>query len=610
MKRLGRIGVLLLLLFPAWVYAQKEVLFSHEGGFYDEPFLLSLGCSDLDCHIRFTTNGNTPTSASRRYDAPMMLDETLYSSADIFRVPVTPADDGFYPDSVRHAIVIRAAAFDGTGRRVGDVVTHTYLIRALGCQHAELPVVSLCCDSLSLFDYDTGIMVPGAFFDPEDPELTGNYFMRGREWERLANVEFYEQGNLGINQQCGLRMHGHRARKAAAKGMKIYAREEYGKKRFKHRFFETTSIRSFKHLVLKPFSTLWPYVGVQDDVANRVAAKIGLEAPASRPVVLYLNGEYWGLYFFQEKMDDRYLEDHFGIDPEQCNIIDNWGEEVEAGEGVGFGQLMQWLEDADLADSLNYAYLKSLVDVDNFVDYQIFETYIANFDWPANNVRCWQNNHSKWRFVFYDGDASMLEKDLDVLEHATYIKNDKWNTGPNSTLMFRRLLENNGFKTRFNRRVDELCNSFLRYDSIAPILDRLVQALQDEMPNHIKRFGNLENIWQWYYGIGLVRDFLAGRDSDYQTACLAFESLKEHDYQVNTDDFCVYPNPAEDAVNVKMMDGRSRVVNFDLKDSSGRSYGRGKVYVPACEPLRIPLELPPGVYILQIGNKAHRMMKL
>ena len=79
---------------------------------------------------------------------------------------------------------------------------------------------------------------------------------------------------------------------------------------------------------------------------------------------------------------------------------------------------------------------------------------------------------------------------------------------------------------------------------------------------------------------------------------------------MNTDDFCVYPNPAEDAVNVKMMDGRSRVVNFDLKDISGRSYGRGKVYVPACEPLRIPLELPPGVYILQIGNKAHRMMKL
>ena len=176
-----------------------------------------------------------------------------------------------------------------------------------------------------------------------------------------ADSTVYEPGdNDGINQQCGLRTHGNRARKAAAKGMKLYAREEYGKKHFKHRFFETTQIMKFKHLVLKPFSTLWPYVGVQDYVANRMALQIGLEAPNSRPVVVYLNGEYWGIYFLQEKLDDRYFEEHFDVEPEWCNIVNgngidgftgDWNIEVDSGDGSGFEQLLDWLEDADLSDS-------------------------------------------------------------------------------------------------------------------------------------------------------------------------------------------------------------------------------------------------------------------
>ena len=337
------IGLSLLLAFHLELFCQtEEVLFSHQGGFYDEPFALSLGCTDWNCQIHYTINGNTPTAGSALYNTPLYLDESLFSTADIYTLPISPLFEPFEPDFVQHAIVIRAAAFDGNGQRVSEVATQTYLIHSLGCDSHSLAVVSVCADSLALFDYDTGILVPGALFDPEYPDYTGNYYQRGMEWERLANVEFYELDNTGINQQCGLRAHGNRARKAPAKGLKIYAREEYGKKRFKHRFFDTTTIRSFKHLILKPFSTLWPCSGVQDYVANRMALQMGLEAPNSRPVVVYLNGEYWGIYFLQEKLDDHYLEDHFGVEPEQCNIICGngldgetweWSTEVESGDG-------------------------------------------------------------------------------------------------------------------------------------------------------------------------------------------------------------------------------------------------------------------------------------
>lgn len=184
-------------------FAQTEVLFSREGGFYDAPFTLSLGSTDWTCQIHYTLNGDTPTMDDALYETPLFLDEHLFSTAAIFTVPIAPVNEFYRPDSVQRAIVIRAAAFDAEGQRVSEVATQTYLIRALGCDHHGLAVVSVCCDSLSLFDYDTGIFVPGTLFNPDYPDWTGNYFGHGREWERLANVEFYEPNNTGVNQQCG-----------------------------------------------------------------------------------------------------------------------------------------------------------------------------------------------------------------------------------------------------------------------------------------------------------------------------------------------------------------------------------------------------------------------
>ena len=247
---------------------ETPVIFSAPGGLYDASFFLELNCPDA-YHIRYTTNGNTPSAESKLYEAPLWLDEQLYSYSDIFKIQISPDELAYVPDSVRHAIVIRAAAFDRDEQRVGATVTHTYLIRALGCETAGLPVVSLCTDSLALFDYDTGILVPGAFFDAGAPERTGNYYQSGKEWEREANVEFFEPtDNSGINQVCGLRTHGNLSRRYTAKGMKIYAREEYGKKRFEHRFFSDSPLGSFKHLILKPFALFWPFSGAQDYVCN------------------------------------------------------------------------------------------------------------------------------------------------------------------------------------------------------------------------------------------------------------------------------------------------------------------------------------------------------
>ncbi|MBR5082865.1 MAG: chitobiase/beta-hexosaminidase C-terminal domain-containing protein, partial [Bacteroidales bacterium] len=234
--------------------AQNDtVVFSAKGGFYEDVFALELFNNYPQHHIRYTINGNRPTPQSPLYEETLVLNQQIYSKSNIYTIVNCPENEFYLPDSVQHCIVIRAAVFDENDSCVSQVMTNSYFIRALGCNTHGLPAVSLCADSLDLFDYERGIFVPGIHFDSLNPYFTGNYCMKGREWERICNIEYYELDNSGVNQQVGLRTHGKKARYQGQKGMKIYAREEYGKKRFKHRFFETLPIDKFKHLCLKPY---------------------------------------------------------------------------------------------------------------------------------------------------------------------------------------------------------------------------------------------------------------------------------------------------------------------------------------------------------------------
>ena len=434
-------------------YAQNDtVVFSASGGFYEDVFQLELYNVNLQNHIRYTTNGNRPTAQSPLYEEPLLLDTSKYSKSNIYTIIDCPETDFYLSDSVQHCIVIRAAVFDENDSCVSEVKTNSYFIRALGCDTHELPAVSLCADSLDLFDYATGIFVPGIYFDPLDPNWTGNYYESGREWERPMNIEFYELDNTGINQRAGLRTHGGNGRRLQQKCVKIYAREEYGKKRFKHKFFETIPQNNFKHLVFKPFSASWNQSGVNDHICNQIASQLDLETLASRPVLLYLNGEYWGIYYIHERPDERYLEDHYGVDIDNVNIISTWHPTAECGSVESFRALFQWVEANDLSDDEALAYFETQVDIDNFIDYQIFELFAENTDWPANNMRCWQEGNDKWRWIFYDGDACLCWMTFNAFENAVYDGDEMWPSNWKATLFFRKLLER-----EFH---DEICHAF------------------------------------------------------------------------------------------------------------------------------------------------------
>ena len=599
----------ILLVFIAVVSTKAQndtVLFSAQGGFYDDVFSLELFNYYPQNQIRYTINGNRPTAQSPLFEEPLVLDASLYSKSDIYTIINCPESEFYAVDSVQHCIVIRAAVFDEAGHRISSVVTRSFFIRTLGCDTHGLPAVSLCADSLDLFGYYHGIFVSGVWCSPTMPLWTGNYFCKGREWERQCNVEFYEQDNQGINQLAGLRTHGGASRRYQQKGMKLYAREEYGKKRFKHRFFSDTPIDNIKHFNLKPFrGSNWLQTGLNDALCHRVARQLDVDVLGTRAVVVFLNGEYWGIYYLEEATDGHYLEDHFDIDPDSCNIIKNW-KTLDNGDDAEWQALYEWLDDTDMSLPENYDYLCSKIDMHNFIDYLIFELYSANVDWPANNVRCWQIDERKWRWMFFDGDGCFF-RDWDVFAN---IIDTSDNTGPSnasSTLFYRRLLKNSDFVEQFRSRFEDLMAHKLNYSHTGHILSTLREEIKEEVPYQSLRFNFPTSDSKWLADVEEINAYLQGRNERMKALFEAFLSIGSDDGPIR---FSCYPNPSSDEIHLAIFADTFAADEIAIYDLTGRKvFAASYQLTEGKNEVTINPKLAAGVYLLRIGGHAQRIVR-
>lgn len=509
----------------------QTVEFSMNGWLYRDAFTLRLmqhGVSpDSGYTIHYTVDGSTPTAASAIYSEPLPLSPQLYSTLNLFRIQNAPDDNWFCPSDVERIIVVRAALFNHAGKRMSPVNTQSYIVSSLLGRTVQLPVMSLCADTAGLFNVDTGIALRGRHFNPTLPNSTGNYFQRGREWERRATVAFYDPASgIPFTQDCGLRMHGSSQRARSQKGFSLYARRRYGGGTFQHDFFGLgDSETSYKRLVLRPWRTSWSGAGIEDWLCQKLAAPLACEHLETRPVVLFLNGEYWGIYFIEEKADEYYIEEHYGIDHEWVDLLSGRGDFVEHGSGDGWDALTRWLQDADLSDPDDYARFASLVDVDALLDYMMLQILICNADWPANNVRIWSAPGEPFRWIFYDGDGTLAKYHANnyilnnlVCDDSTQV----YPSSPEATLLFRRLLANPDFLQRSRERLHEMSNSEFSPRRSTALLEDIVAQVEEEVPYQIARFNYPNSLNKWRASVAAIADFLNVKPGTMTSDYIAF----------------------------------------------------------------------------------------
>lgn len=555
----------------------NEVQFSSMGGIYENGFMLTLKGDDTS-EIYFTIDGNIPTTESVKYVSPTYLSETLFSTKNISSYVMSPSDVYHLPTGILpQAIVIRAAKFYN-GKRISATSTQTYLIREFTSQFSDIPIVSIATDSGSLFSLDTGIFVPGVHFDASAPDITGNYFESGSDWERVINVEYYTPNNTAtFNQQCGVRMHGSGSRKPPQKAVRLYARSEYGNTSFSAQVFGEKSFSTYKRLVLKPFYSSWSQNGCTDYVAGRLAKSLNLDYLAAEPILLFVNGEYWGIYYVQERLDERYLEQNTAAQGDSIDIIESWYAKVSEGNSKNFTALYDFIKNNDLAAYSNYVRVENWMDIDNFIDYQIFQAFIANYDWPANNMKCWRERKegAKWRWVFFDADGALENLGFDGLSHATDTLGTGWPSSPQSTLLLRKLLENETFEEKYKSRLRQLLNDELHRSVSQALVGQLRSLLEYEIDNQVRRFGKPVSTSAWDTSVLNLDFFMKNR------ACMVAQHAENMFGERFFVDGCnsstalfeelkIVPNPAYNSCKAVFTSSASELAEVEISNTEGQ----------------------------------------
>ena len=597
-KHLCSILFILFVVFSA--KAQNDtVLFSVKGGFYEQVFPLELHNTNPQYYIRYTTNGNQPTAQSPAYDRPLVLNSAMYSKSNIYTIVNTIPSAFYLPNDVQRAIVVRAAVFDQNGNCVSRVVTNSYFIRSLGSDFHGLPVLSIAVDSLSLFDYETGIFIPGVNYNPVDSTTTGNYWKKGIEWERPINFEFYEPDNNGINQICGLRTHGGASRRFQQKGMKLYAREEYGKKHFLFRFFKDSPIVKFKHLNLHAFRcSNWLQMGGTEYMAQKVAANLNFDAMAVRQVVVFINGEYWGIYTMEEAPDEHYLNDHYNADLDSVTIIKYWGV-PNYGDPTEWRSYLIRMRDADLTQREDSAFAYSHTDVPGFIDYMLMETFTANLDWPGNNVKISQIAPGEpFRWLFYDGDGCFSRVEFQALDHL--LNFDVCN------IVLSRFLENKSFRFDFCKRYLELSHTYFSYDYMKSILEQYRQLVEGEVEAQYNRFHFPWSVNRWYTDMEKADDFLRQRRQYFDEEMRDYLDIEEYASVMVS----CYPSPFSEEIHISMEAEQYGSDEIAIYDVLGR-----RVFEQSCQFIKgenhfvIKPNLPSGLYLLKVDSYSQRIVK-
>jgi len=466
-----------------------EVQFSVSEMFVSADTHLKLTGAAEDEVIMFTNNGEEPTMESRKYQGGILIANNMVIRARIFKEGAIP----------------------------GRIATRTYLVD----EKPTLPVVSISTHPDNLWDNETGIYVLGDDYENRNPYYGANFW---EDWEKPASIEMTSvDGEVLFAKNCGIKIFGAWSRAHPQKSLSVFFRSEYG-----HPILEDISlfkakpyITSFKSFVLRNSGNDYSSTRFRDGFMTDLVKDMNTDMGAFEPVILYLNGEYWGEINLREKINEDYLERNHNVDASEVDILERDGVVVE-GSNQEYLELLNFMAANDISNEDNYQFVAQQIDIDNFIDYQLSQIYFNNRDWPGNNIKYWksQEEGGKWRWLLYDTDFgfSIYQNDdykLNTVEFAMEPNGPNWPNPPWSTFPLRTLMTNESFRHKFVNRFADMLNSTFDRDIVVAKIDSLKEIIEPEIRNHYAKW-NSPSFNYWENKIEVMRNFGKNRVSYMQ----------------------------------------------------------------------------------------------
>lgn len=381
--------------------------FSHERGFYDGPFHLSITCPTEGAEILYTTDGRVPDDDSgrfppgRSYTAPLPIGATT---------------------------CLRAMAVK-PGWKPTEVHTHTYILNA-SQSIRSLPVVSLVGDPGRTFYEPQGVMaiVGGSYVNgvwtASGPDTYNNPMNRGLE--RPVSCEWIApQDGSGFQIDCGLRVHGSpymRPRYVRQNGrwsgsgkfsFRLYFRGRYGASRLDYPLFEESNAELFKSIVLRAGHNDQSNPFIKDELLRRLQKDMGSAAAVGTMANLFVNGEYKGYFNPTEHIKEEACQEWFDSD-QPWDVMTMNG--IRDGDTRSWDAMIDFARTHNLDVPANYEEMSRRLDIPSFIDYLIVRLWPNDWDWPQNNwaAAAERSETGRWKFFAWDAEGTFVSNQLNV----------------------------------------------------------------------------------------------------------------------------------------------------------------------------------------------------
>ena len=456
-------------------------------GFYSDSIQITLLNNEPGALLYYTLDGTEPTDSATLYTSSFNLGSTAVLKA----IAISP-DSTMLPSFVEYG---------------------TYFIN----MPHTLPVVSIAGAQLrDLANGEKDLRPKGSI----------EYFDKNGQRKARAYGEFNSHGqDSWVNDQ---------------RSLDLIARDEMGyDNALDEKIFELSDRDEFQRLILRaagddnyPGNFLPVHKGaahLRDAYVHNLAKRgdLHLDLRLSEKAIVYIDGQYWGVYDLRELPDDHdYTEYYYGQGKYEIQYLLTWGGTwAEYGGQKALNDwkaLYNYIQSKPMEVQSNFDYVDSLLNVKSLVDYVLVNSLTVCSDWLNYNTGWWRGlnpagQHRKWGYILWDNDAT-----FGYYRNYTHIPDTSASAKPcnpeglgnfsdpeGHIKVLNRLRANPGFEQYYISRYIDLMNTVFGCDNMLSYLDTVVKRIEPEMPRHTQRWGGTPAGWQ--KNVDRLQDFITRR---------------------------------------------------------------------------------------------------
>ena len=327
-----------------------------------------------------------------------------------------------------------------------------------------LPIISIVGDEEFLWDDKIGLDTDGDGTNGETGNGQNSPKNYNCSWDRPVNFSFLSpDGEMLFNQDVNLSVSGGYTRSQYYRSFKLKSNKIFdGQNRLDYPFFPQKPYNRNKVLLIRNGGNdMWRHNARFIDPALETVIQrsgIDLDVQSYVPIIEYVNGQLRGVLNMREPNNDKFAYANFGYDDEELDALEN--SQIKKGSDEVMKRIYE------LGKKINetgvYDELKTLLDIDEYINYMAVTFFLYNDDWPDNNIKCYRSqNGGRYRFISFDLDYAFkgcwnYSKD----DPFTTFEQFKDNKAPRESKnmefvnLFLNLLNHDGFRKKF---IDTFC---------------------------------------------------------------------------------------------------------------------------------------------------------